>query len=150
MKKFLPVLLLLVTCAIALNSCKKSSTTPTNAISISLKINGTAKSTSTPVTDYIVSEHTLQIMGAFGTEGLSIMIQNVKVGTFDAAKDEAIMTYSTKPDYQYTYIGTTGTVTVTSLTDTMVTGTFQFSGTDANGHMGTVTEGKFNCKLYKQ
>ncbi|MEP6612338.1 MAG: hypothetical protein ABJA76_10650, partial [Mucilaginibacter sp.] len=108
MKKFLPALLLLIICAVALNSCKKSSTTPSNAISISLKINGTAKSTATPVTDYIVSQQTLQIMGAFGTEGLSIMIQNVKVGTFDAAKDEAIMTYSTKPDFQYTYIASTG------------------------------------------
>jgi hypothetical protein len=150
MKKFLPALLLLIICAVALNSCKKNSTTPSNAISISLKINGTAKSTSTPVTDYIVSQQTLQIMGAFGTEGLSIMIQNVKVGTFDAAKDEAIMTYSTKPDFQYTYIASTGKVTITSLTDTMVAGTFQFSGTDTNGHVGTVTEGKFNCKLYKQ
>jgi len=150
MKKFLPALFLLFICAVALNSCKKSSTTPSNAISISLKINGAAKSTSTPVTDYIVSEQTLQIMGAFGTEGLSIMVMGPKVGTFDAAKDEAIMSYSTKADFQYTYIASTGTVTITSLTDTMVTGTFQFSGTDPNGHVGTVTEGKFNCKLYKQ
>ncbi|MDB4923176.1 DUF6252 family protein [Mucilaginibacter sp.] len=150
MKRIKPVLFLLILCILAFNSCKKSGSSPTNAINISLKINGTAKTSSAPVADYIVSEKSLQIMGAFGTEGVSIMIQNVKVGTFDVAKDEAIMTYSVKPDFQYTYLGTTGKVTITSFTDTTVAGTFAFSGTDMNGLNGVVTEGKFQAKLYKQ
>ena len=150
MKKIIPALFLLILCTLTFNSCKKSDSSSPNAINISLKINGTARSSSAPVTDYIISEQSLQIIGKFGVEGLSILIEHVKVGTFDVAQGEVLATYSLKPDFQYTYIGSTGKVVITELNNDTVTGTFEFSGTNVNNANGVVTEGKFKAKLYKQ
>lgn len=48
------------------------------------------------------------------------------------------------------YIGTSGTITVTNLTATNISGTFSFTGADSNGGSGatkTVTNGTFNIAL---
>ena len=48
------------------------------------------------------------------------------------------------------YIGTAGTVTVTSVTATNIIGTFSFTGTDSfngNSTTKTITNGKFNVTL---
>ena len=131
-------------------SCKKSNTNPTTTVSMSLKFNGTTKTTSTILADYIKSENNLQIIGKFGNEAVSISIVNIKAGTFDVATDGALVSYSTTADFSNTYLGTTGTVVITAFSSTSVTGTFNFTGTTIDGRPGTVTEGKFSAKVYTQ
>jgi len=149
MKKLKPILVLCMLLAFAGTSCKKSSTNPTSAVSMSLKFNGTAKTSNTVIADYIKSEGTLQVMGKFGNEGLSLMITGIKVGTFPVG-DIVIASYSTTADFQNTYIGSTGTVVISSFNSDTVTGTFSFAGSTIDGRNGTVTEGKFSAKVITQ
>jgi hypothetical protein len=69
------------------------------------------------------------------------------VGTFDA--DNAILSYSTRPEFAYTWTGETGNVTITNMTADAIAGTFNFVGT-AKGLTKTITEGKFSTKLVTQ
>jgi len=149
MEKLKPILLLCMFLAFIGTSCKKSSTNPTSAVSMSLKFNGTAKTSNTVAADYIKSTGTLQVIGKFGNEGLSLMITDIKVGTF-AVGDIVIATYSTTADFQNTYLGSTGTVVISSFNSSTVTGTFSFAGTTVDGRNGTVTEGKFSAKVITQ
>ena len=152
MKKIKIAVLLLSVFALLSSSCKKSAATnPTPTQSISLKFNGTVKSSNVATADYIKSQQSLQIIGKFGGEGVSLLIENVKVGTFDVASSGALLTYSTISDFKDTYIADTGTVTITSFTSTTVSGTFQFSGTLPNTpSTGVITEGKFQVNLVTQ
>ena len=150
MKLIKPILVVLTLFALVSASCKKSdSAAPSNAIGISLKINGTAKSSTMVIADYIKSESSLQVIGTFGTEAVSLMVPS-KVGTFDIIKDNLLLSYSVKNDYDDTYLGESGTVTITSFTSTTVTGTFQFSGPNPEGGNGAVTEGKFSSTIFAQ
>jgi len=152
MKQIKSTLLILTLCVFVFSSCKKSSKdSPSSDISISLKFNGTAKSSATPIASYYPGEKTLQIAGSFnGKEALSLMIENIKVGTFNLPSDDVLATYTTNiSDFSTTYFGSTGSVTITSFTDSAVSGTFQFSGTNTSNAAGTVTEGKFNAKIIK-
>jgi hypothetical protein len=153
MKHIKPALLILVLCILVFSSCKKSGSKPqTPAVNLSFKFNGTAKNTNLVVADYIKSQQSLQVMGKIGTgtEGLSLLIENIKVGSFDLASGTIIASYSTTSDFADTYLGTTGTVTITSFTTDAVAGTFQFAGTKPNNDAGTITEGKFYAKLITQ
>ena len=134
---------------LTLASCKKSSSSPVPSQSISLKFNGTQKSSSTVVASLYTSESTLQVLGTFGSEGVSLMIQNPKVGTFDASNGSVVASYSSGADLADTYLADNGTITITSMTSEAVSGTFQFTGTNQSNVTGTVTEGKFSAKLTK-
>jgi hypothetical protein len=150
MKNLKPILLICMFMAIISASCKKSDNNISTSISVSLKFNGSAKSSSTVIADYIKSESNLQVIGKFGNEAVSISIANIKVGTFDVATDGALVSYATTADFSNTYLGTTGTVVITSFTSDKVTGTFNFVGTTIDGRNGTVTEGKFSAKVINQ
>jgi len=150
MKKLKPILVLCLALAFIGTSCKKSSTNPTSAVSMSLKFNGTAKTSNTVIADYIKSEGTLQVMGKFGNEGLSLMISGIKAGTFDVGGDAVIASYSTTADFNNTYLGSSGTVVISSFNSSTVTGTFSFAGSTIDGKNGTVTEGKFSAKVITQ
>jgi hypothetical protein len=149
MKKTLSKLMI-VCCVFALVSCKKSSSdAPKNTLSMSLKVNGTAEtSKGAPVATYSKDQGILQIAGAFNTsETINIVIENPKVGAFEA--DNALLTYSTAPDVDHTWMGETGNVTITNMTADAVEGTFNFEGT-SNGVTKTITEGKFSAKMITQ
>lgn len=144
-------LLAVVFCTLVLGSCKKSSNpSPAAAVSMSMKFNGTAKSTSTVVASYYSSENTLQVIGSFNnTDAISLMIQNVKTGTFTLPSNDIIASYSQGSEFATTYLGDTGSITITSFTDTQVTGTFQFTGTTTSNATGIISEGKFSAKVVK-
>ncbi|ASU35494.1 DUF6252 family protein [Mucilaginibacter xinganensis] len=144
------ILLLTVFLALVAASCKKSNTNPQNSVGISLKLNGVAKTSSVVLADYIKSESTLQVMGKFGNSGVSLMINNIKTGTFDVANGDVIATYSNTTNFDDTYIGLSGKVVITSFTSDMVSGTFDFTGNTPDSRTGTITEGKFTAKLLVQ
>lgn len=143
-------LLILALCGLVLSSCKKSGSSPSTTVSMSLKFNGTAKNTSIVVASYYVSENTLQVIGTFNsTEAVSLMINNIKTGTFALPSNDIVASYSTSADFANTYLGDTGSITITSFTSDAVSGTFQFTGTNPSNATGAVTEGKFYAKIFK-
>jgi hypothetical protein len=150
MKSIKLSLLILALCGLVLSSCKKSSNpAPAAAVSMSLTFNGTAKNTNVVVATYYTSENTLQLIGTFNTEAVSIMIQNIQTGTFTLPSDNVLATYSTANNFADTYLGSTGSITITSFTSDAVSGTFQFTGTNTSNANGVVTGGKFSAKLIK-
>jgi hypothetical protein len=151
MKQIKSALIILTVFASVLSSCKKSSTNPATSYSISLKVNGTAKTSTTPVAVYYKSLGTLQVSGAFGTsQAVSLTINNVKTGSFDVSTGDAAAIYTPDATLNDSYIGDTGTVVITTFTTTTVSGTFSFSGTSIAGPTGTITNGTFNAKLITQ
>jgi hypothetical protein len=155
MKKL--TLLLLTLCVLTLNSCKKNNDENTDSanLAVTLKVDGASKTaTSTVAVLYSGSgNNTMQIISVLGgTEGLNLMMTDVKVGIFNINNNTAILSYSTTSTYSDTYLATTtGSVTVTALTGDTITGTFQFVGS-RQGSTGTktITEGSFKCKYMKQ
>jgi hypothetical protein len=132
-------------------SCKKDSKapqTPASGSTLTYKINGVAKTTTIPMAAYYKSQSTLQISGGQGTEGVSLMIENPKVGTFDVVTDNILAQYVLDSNNPVTAcLGSAGTVVITTFNDTTVAGTFQFSGVDGNNKTDQITGGSFNLKI---
>ncbi len=147
-------LVLFLSLFVAVSSCKKSDsgTTPTSGASITLKVDGAAKTSTSQVAILYTSLNSFQLIAQIGTvELLNISINNLKVGTFNTGGTDAILSYSTDATFANTFLGTTGTVTVTSLTSDTIVGTFQFTGTNASSlKTKVISEGSFNCKYSKQ
>lgn len=80
---------------------------------------------------------------------LNIMVNNVAVGTFDVVNSGTVLSYSTDSTYANSYLGGTGTVTITSITNDTIAGTFQFVATNPNGLNKIISEGVFKCKYGK-
>jgi hypothetical protein len=138
-------------CLVVLSSCKKSSSDTQPATTFAFKVDGTAKSTSNVVGIYDKATQTVMITGSLGlTEGVTIGIPNVKVGTFDVFNDGITATYSNGVDITNTYVAVSGTVTVTSFTSNTVSGTFSFVGTNQSNATKNITEGKFTTKYVSQ
>jgi hypothetical protein len=151
MKQIKPIFFILILAALVSGSCKKSGSTPQTAVSLTFKFNGTAKTATLVVTDLIKSQNSIQVAGTINSvEAVSLVVQAVKVGTYDVVKDNALLSYSSQLDFNHTYIGTSGSMTITALTATTIDGTFQFTGQDGNGDTGTITEGKFHSTIITQ
>jgi hypoxanthine phosphoribosyltransferase len=140
-------LLIFVVCGLLYSSCKKSnSNSPSVTPSFSLKVNGVSKSTNTITTNYSKSTNVLQVEGVFNTgEMLSITINNVKAGTFDIAAGAAVADYLISNATVDSYAGTVGTVTISSFTNSSVTGSFQFTGTNLTSTSIAITAGTFQA-----
>lgn len=140
---------------LSISACKKDRAVDNSfSASMSFKLNGKLQqSNAPPVADLFVSNNTntMQIVGRFNdTEGMSLSLKNPAIRTYDVVKDTLVLVYTTQPDYNYAYIATSGSLTITSITDANVTGTFQFTGT--NGSTATtrkITEGKFAATINK-
>lgn len=143
-------LVLLCFSVLILSSCsKRSESTNATSSTLSFKADGTSKLSILTVATYYVSQGTLQIVGQNGGENIGLMVDNVKIGTFDVVKDNLILSYGLDTVLQNQYIGASGSVSITSLTTNMVTGTFQFVGTNSYNASKTITEGKFSCSLIR-
>lgn len=160
------IVLALALCALIFNSCEKqaghavgpggstsTNTGTTNGSSyyITFKVDGVAKSANLNFGTIYQSGNTLQILGQLtGTEGINLSVTNVAVGTFDIVTTNAILSYSTTSTYADTWLGSSGTLVVTSLTSDTITGTFQFIGT-STGSSATksITDGAFKCKYIR-
>jgi hypothetical protein len=156
MQKIKHLFLMAVVCTVAFSSCKKDSkkpTTPVSTQSISLTFNGTAFSSTAPVALYSKSQGILLITGPFGTTAaISLSINGtIQAGTYDLTSGNALATFATGTNLQDVYTSDSGSIVITQLTSTTVSGTFQFTGTNfTNAATGTVTQGKFQANLTTQ
>ena len=128
--------------------------TNTGSSYLTCKVDGVSKTAAlTTATYYVTGGNSIQIsgqMGALGSsEGVSIMIQNPAVGTFDVATNNTIFTYAVSATNYYVATST-GTVTITAFTSSTVTGTFSFTGDSFSG-TGTklITNGTFSMPYTK-
>ena len=124
---------------------KKNTPAPFNPI-ISLKFNGTAFSSS----NFTVSSvpNTILINGQFiGQATVALSIPNAKVGSFDVATSGATFHFANSPAAQDMYTATSGTIVVTSLTNTTIAGTFAVSVNNVGGVSANITDGQFQAKL---
>jgi hypothetical protein len=143
MKKLTFALLLLI--VVFGNACKKENNQ--SQANVSFKVDGTLKQASgdTKVTAmYFTSQKTLQFMGNLENNlGIGFAIQDYKgVGDYDVADFNVTASYVTD-------FGSTGIIKITTSTDKVVKGTFQFIVRDpvTNAIKFTITEGTFEVKV---
>jgi len=121
--------------------------------SLSFKVNGFQKK-ATFIQASVYTDSDIQILATIDkqkSEGLSVNLTKPKVGTFDMAAGNFIATYTEKSsDPEKSFIGTEGAITITSLSENIIRGTFEFEATNASGtETRIITDGKFECKLTK-
>ncbi len=137
--------------ALAISSCKKDKGDDASSDpSFSAKVAGTTKtSMNAPVAMHYASEKTLQIMGQFsGGSGISIMVQEPKVGTFNVGSDEVMVSYLANTSTSGNYMGVSGNVKITEWSSSRVKGTFEFTGEVlGGGPTMVISEGKFDAKV---
>jgi hypothetical protein len=152
MRQTKTALMMLMVCFIAFSSCKKDKSTPKTSVSLTVKVDGVSKTASHVLATYYKSENTLQLMATFsGTENVSLMIQNIKPGSYDiATSNDVIATYGTASDFADTYQGDTGTIVISSFSNGSVSGTFNFVGTNTANASKTITAGTFTTTYISQ
>jgi hypothetical protein len=128
---------------LAFTSCKKSSDNkPPAGNSLSLKFNGTTYSTSNIVA--VDSIGYFQLIGTISSTANIYMyvLGGFKVGSFDLASATRAVNFTSGTGNSYA--STAGTITITSLTSTTISGTFNFTGTNnITGTTGAGTDGTF-------
>jgi hypothetical protein len=94
--------------------------------------------------------NTLQVIGEISdSEGISLQIDSVKVGTFNATTQGIIMSYSPDAAFQDAYFGTSGSITIVTYTGTTVTGTFSFTGVNSMNVAATISSGTFAANIIR-
>jgi len=163
MKKTLSLSTLCLFCILLLTTCKKSTQQqPATSTGMSFKVDGVAaKMDNTTAIGAAASSASppslflqLNIIGSTTSNGsgypsVLLTIRNPIAGI----NSQATMAYSTGPDIQSFYQATSGQVVITSITNTNVSGTFQFNGSNTLGTPITtkvITEGVFNCPITQQ
>ncbi|MBC7399003.1 MAG: hypothetical protein H7289_03590 [Mucilaginibacter sp.] len=150
------ILLLLACSLFLLSACKKKTTTPTIVeSSLSLKVDGASKTYTGSAIKYTAGGN-LQISGletnaAYNT--VFILVPNPKVATFTAANGAYFQLSVQEPQVAAYASDQTGSVTITSLSDTRVAGTFNFVGShigSAGTTTKTITEGTFDVAVTAQ
>ena len=140
--KYLRFVLVLIIPALFLSSCKKSSDTPTSPLSF--KVNGKLVQPDTQDASLITQERALTIEGYRNGNNnamFTFIMYHAQASTYDVVNDNLQIYY--RPDNSSSAVmATSGTVTITSISTTEVSGTFQFTAGDFK-----VTDGKFNIKF---
>ena len=134
-------------CISLFNSCLKNDTLhdpQTTATSISLKFGGYLYSSSNAVAFYKATQKTISIGGAFGSNAyVNLLIPDVHLGTIDLSGGNASLSLQTSTNVTDTYVSTSGSVTITEFTPSVIEGTFQFTGVDSLNVSRQITEGQF-------
>ena len=139
----------------SLSACSKKkddAPAPTNPEGMSWTVDGGNVTAATAVSQTSGSDITLA--GGTGTTGASsgIFLEVPKTaGTYTlSSTSNSSASYQVTPASGSTqsYEATTGTIVVSGITATNITGTYTFTGTDVNGTTSkTISNGKFNVKL---
>jgi hypothetical protein len=155
MKRITSTLLLLA--VFFISACKKESTDEIHGgANVSFKVNGTFKQASGDIkvtAFHYLSEKSLQLVGNLdNNQGISFIIENYNgVGEYDVAGNNVIASYITDLNggLNGSQLGSTGSIKITTATDKVVKGTFQFVVLDPNTNVliSTISEGKFETKL---
>lgn len=158
MKKITSAVLMLSLLAIFGTSCKKDSDTVKDekdlrSTKLSFKLEGASKTSTHLWAVYGDSQDQIGIHGTLSSsESISLAINDFDGnGEYDVDSEEAVIIYNVgNTTNAETYISTSGTVKITSITSSEVKGTF--SGTLSNLSDGTktVTDGKFEAKIFDE
>jgi hypothetical protein len=146
MKKFKYLYFIAAASAFLFYSCsKKNNPTPLAPV-VSLKFNDTSFST-TNLTVTSTADTTL-IDGQFVANGyITINIPHAKVGSYDLATSGAAIHFADAAGPLYLYTATSGTLVVTALTSTTISGTFAVSAANEAHTNKTITSGQFQANL---
>ena len=166
------VLLTMLSGAVTLNSCKKSSSTPTPAVTntITVTVDGTVTSFNVKAKAVKVTNSGVTLTTIFGTSASGAIISIILNGTVTAGKtyadnaasddDKPLLTYATSSSataddfINDDDIATSlPTVTILAVSATSIEGTFSGNITDAlslgtaSGAVKSLTSGKFNVSF---
>jgi hypothetical protein len=153
MKFSKPLAMLIVPALIILSSCKKTYVAPPPIPGMSFKVNGTLVQTDTEGATNNTHEKVLDISGVENDNSSSIdlAIPNAQLRTYDVVKDSLIILYYDIHGNTATYYkAESGTVTITAISATSVSGTFQFIAPGAKtGQVLAITAGQFIVNIVK-
>ncbi|MDB5134251.1 MAG: hypothetical protein JWP37_854 [Mucilaginibacter sp.] len=152
MKYLKPILFFLITCFV-FNSCKKDQNEKIE-VQESFRLNGVL--VTVPAPEAWVASNTLHI----ATASCPVIINcDAKIGTYNLVTDifhvttEQLNTLSviyspsnSVQPYDY-YLSTSGSLTISELSATVVSGTFQSTCTSLTGDIRYITDGQFTIKL---
>jgi len=143
--------ILLISLLILLAGCaKKNTPTPKTAtVSMAFTLNGTKRTTTNVKAIYNSVQKSIVVTGNLGTsEEMSLAFSSTAVGTYDLTSGLVYATYLPDLVASDAFIGSSGTLTITSSTSNSISGTFFFSGFQAsltaNGTVD-VTAGTFTA-----
>jgi hypothetical protein len=130
MKQLLPALLLVSFAVLLFGSCAKTVQNPVYPSYISVNFNSSMLKTGNLSAVYSTSQNAIQLKGWAGDSvNVEVVIQNVgQGGIADISSGRASVICTVGPNI---YTATSGNITITSFTSKQITGTFQFSASDA-------------------
>ena len=143
---------LLIAPMLILSACKKSNNAPPAPVQgISFKVNGTLIKTDISIARIYPTQMEMVIGGSYNRiQTIELDLYNYQPGTYVFGKDKVGMSYSLHNAYLtsiYLYNTVSGTITVTSLTATSISGTFQYDAELQNQPTIHITEGEFNLPV---
>lgn len=145
MKKINYLYMLCIALILVCYSCNKKSNPAPSVSNISLKFNGTSYRTS--VVRVIASTNVIELTGIFNSQSLVVLtIVNPKVGSFNVPGGDATFHMITDTSAQHLYWGV-GTMVISSLSTTVISGTFDMSCMNVSGENANVTDGSFQVNL---
>lgn len=152
MKRLKRILLALLICATAFNSCKKSTTKPLLTVGLSFKVDGALKSLPIVHADWTLSNlHDLIIEAKSGSERIYLTVRGYTVGSpNEYSPDNMNLIYSNGENSLSYFYGLTGNITVTSIDSNSVTGTFEFTSMNSSKEGKSITSGQFHANMITQ
>ncbi|MXV51524.1 hypothetical protein GS399_11130 [Pedobacter sp. HMF7647] len=154
------LLALFIACTLSLASCKKSDDDkPADSPYLSVKIDGQKKNSTGPVVAGVMKVAgvtALTIQGQFSTnEGVALMLTDSKVGEYKVLTEDqpsfegnaATGVYLADIAKSQSYDSVSGTVKITSSTDKLISGTFEFTAKNEAGATKTFSEGSFQATV---
>jgi hypothetical protein len=152
--KHFKCLIALIVPLLLLSSCKKSSDTPpAKAAGMSFKVNGTLVKTDSQIAETQNSEKAMVITGLYNNRNSSVQLYlpSDDAKTYDVVKDHLILDwYDTQNSFGTYYTAQSGSVTITSVSATTISGTFQFKASSTAGVEAEITEGQFTIPMTDQ
>lgn len=143
MKRTTIALTMLVVCISMLGACKKKEPAVNFTPSMSMNVNGIAKTSANVAAVYYNTLGTMTVVGYF-TDGstISFQVSNIAMGalgSFDASTNSLIATYSAGN----IFTAATGTLNITLFNNGVLSGNFDLTASDTEGQTEHITAGTF-------
>lgn len=156
MKKRKFMSLFVAVCMLAFSSCKKDKDSEEQDAYLSVKVNGELKE-ARGATNVTANYHSggsdvyLRLIANLGeNKVVSFVIKEPAAGRFNLGSYDVLFIYSNVSDNSDSYIGSEGTIDISSFANEKVKGTFEAKASGAEGDVITLTEGKFEAGVMPQ
>ena len=156
MKKLKFMSFFVAVCMLAFSSCKKDKDSEEQDAYLSVKVNGEMKEArgATNVTATYNSGGSdvyLHFSANLGdNKAVSFVIKDPAAGRFSVGDYDVLFIYSNVNDSPDSYIGSEGTIDISSYGNGKVKGTFEAKASGAGDEVITLTEGKFEASVTTQ